>query len=45
MYKAFLARPELSRPENAPVKTLFDQLMRASENHLRAFQTQLSKYR
>ncbi|HUW68768.1 MAG TPA: hypothetical protein VMX33_00915 [bacterium] len=45
MYKAFLARPELSRPENASVKALFDQLMRASENHLRAFKTQLSKYR
>ncbi len=44
MYKAFLARPELSRPENASVKTLFEQLMRASENHLRAFKTQLSKY-
>jgi len=44
MYKAFLARPELSKPENASVKTLFEQLMRASENHLRAFKTQLSKY-
>lgn len=44
MYKAFLARPELSNPENASVKTLFEQLMRASENHLRAFKTQLSKY-
>jgi len=44
MYKAFLARPELSRPENASVKDLFERLMRASENHLRAFRTQLSKY-
>ncbi|MBU0927946.1 MAG: hypothetical protein KKA67_09370 [Spirochaetes bacterium] len=43
MYKAFLARPELSRPENASVKDLFERLMRASENHLRAFNTQLSK--
>lgn len=44
MYKAFLARPEVSKPENASVKTLFAQLMQASENHLRAFKTQLSKY-
>jgi len=44
MYKAFLARPELARAENASVKALFEQLMRASENHLRAFKTQLSKY-
>jgi hypothetical protein len=44
MYKAFLARPELSKPENASVKDLFERLMRASENHLRAFKTQLSKY-
>lgn len=44
MYKAFLGRPELSLPENSSVKALFDQLMRASENHLRAFRTQLAKY-
>lgn len=44
MYKAFLARTELLKPENASVKTLFEQLMHASENHLRAFKTQLSKY-
>lgn len=44
MYKAFLARPELSAPANASVKTLFEQLMRASENHLRAFRNQLAKY-
>lgn len=44
MYKAFLARPELAKPENASVKTLFQNLMRASENHLRAFKTQLAKY-
>jgi hypothetical protein len=44
MYKAFLARPELAKAENASAKTLFEQLMRASENHLRAFRTQLSKY-
>ncbi len=44
MYKAFLARPELQKAENASVKSLFEQLMRASENHLRAFRTQLAKY-
>ena len=44
MYKAFLSRLELSKPENASARTLFEQLMRASQNHLRAFKTQLSKY-
>jgi hypothetical protein len=44
MYEAFLAQPELAKSQNAGVKTLFEQLKRASENHLRAFQTQLSKY-
>jgi len=44
MYKAFLSHPDLSKPENASARTLFEQLMRASENHLRAFKTQLSKY-
>ncbi|OHD21848.1 MAG: hypothetical protein A2Y38_11000 [Spirochaetes bacterium GWB1_59_5] len=44
MYKAFLAQPEVSGYENASVKTLFERLMRASENHLRAFNTQSSKY-
>lgn len=44
MYRAFLARPELQKAENASVKSLFEQLMRASENHLRAFRTQLAKY-
>jgi len=44
MYKSFLARPEMAKAENASVKTLFEQLMRASENHLKAFRTQLSKY-
>lgn len=44
MYKAFLARPELARAEYSSVKTLFENLMRASENHLRAFKTQLSRY-
>jgi hypothetical protein len=44
MYKTFLSRPELSDPVNARVKTLFEQLMRASENHLRAFRNQLARY-
>ena len=44
MYSSFLSRPELSRPENASVRDLFERLKRASENHLRAFKTQLSKY-
>jgi hypothetical protein len=44
MYKAFLARPEVSDPANASVKILFEQLMRASENHLRAFRNQLARY-
>ncbi len=44
MYKAFLSLPELAKAENASVRALFDQLMRASENHLKAFKTQLSKY-
>jgi hypothetical protein len=44
MYKAFLARPEVSDPANASVKVLFEQLMRASENHLRAFRNQLARY-
>jgi hypothetical protein len=44
MYEAFLAQPELTKSQNAGVKTLFEQLKRASENHLRAFQTQLAKY-
>jgi hypothetical protein len=44
MYESFLSRPELAKPENASIKTLFEQLKRASENHLRAFKNQLSKY-
>ncbi len=44
MYQAFLAQPELAKSQNASVKALFEQLKRASENHLRAFQTQLAKY-
>lgn len=44
MYEAFLARPEMAKAENAAVKSLFEQLKRASENHLKAFKTQLAKY-
>ncbi len=44
MYEAFLAQPELAKSQNAGAKALFEQLKRASENHLRAFQTQLAKY-
>ena len=44
MYKIFLTRPELSDPVNASVKVLFEQLIRASENHLRAFRNQLAQY-
>jgi len=44
MYQAFLAQPEVAKSQNASVKALFENLMRASENHLRAFQTQLAKY-
>jgi hypothetical protein len=44
MYERFLSRPELAKPENAGARTLFEQLKRASENHLRAFRTQLSRY-
>jgi hypothetical protein len=44
MYESFLAHSELAKPENASAKTLFEQLKRASENHLRAFRTQLAKY-
>jgi len=44
MYKSFLSRPEMAKAENASVKELFNRLMSASENHLKAFRTQLSKY-
>ncbi len=44
MYEAFLRSPAMADPANASVRALYDQLRRASENHLQAFQTQLSKY-
>jgi len=44
MYDNFLSHPELAKSENASTKTLFENLRRASENHLRAFKTQLAKY-
>jgi len=40
----YLARPEPTDPANASVKTLFGQLMRASENHLRSFRNQLARF-
>jgi len=43
MYAAFLRSPLLSNRENADVKALFERLMRASENHLKSFRTQLSR--
>ncbi len=44
MYEAFLASPLMAKPENASVAALFGQLKRASENHLRAFRTQLARF-
>ncbi len=43
MYASFLRSPLLSNRENADVKALFERLMRASENHLKSFRTQLSR--
>lgn len=43
MYASFLASPLLARPENADVRSVFERLMKASENHLRSFRTQLSR--
>lgn len=44
MYDRFLADPLLRDPRNADLRTLFTQLRNASENHLRAFQNQLTRY-
>lgn len=44
MYEAFLRSPLLSKSENADIRAVFDRLMKASQNHLRSFRTQLSKY-
>ena len=40
MYEAFLEHELL-----ADTRDVFEQLMRASENHLRAFRNNLNKYR
>jgi len=44
MYDRFLASPLIQSTEHADLKTLFTNLRNASENHLRAFQNQLTKY-
>lgn len=44
MYEKFLATSIVKDPANTYLKTLFTNLMKASENHLRSFQTQLAKY-
>jgi hypothetical protein len=44
MYAAFLRSPLLARAENADVRSVFERLKNASENHLRSFRTQLSRF-
>lgn len=44
MYEAFLKSPVIQGVEHATLRTLFENLKRASENHLRSFKTQLAKY-
>ncbi len=44
MYERFLKNPLFANGANADVKALFERLARSSENHLRAFRTQLAKY-
>lgn len=44
MYDRFLATPLLARPENAALRDLFTRLRDASQNHLQAFRTGLSRY-
>lgn len=44
MYDSFLAEPEMKDGSNNAIRDLFTRLRRASENHLRAFRTQLGKY-
>jgi len=44
MYNAFLRSPILGRSENRDVRDLFERLMNASENHLRAFRNQLARF-
>jgi hypothetical protein len=44
MYAAFLRSHLLARAENADVRSVFERLKNASENHLRSFRTQLSRF-
>jgi hypothetical protein len=44
MYDKFLATAIVRDPANTYLKNLFTNLRNASENHLRSFQNQLSKY-
>jgi hypothetical protein len=44
MYDRFLDTALIQNPENKDLKILFTNLRNASENHLRAFQNQLTKY-
>jgi hypothetical protein len=44
MYDRFLATALVQSAENKDLKVLFTNLRNASENHLRAFQNQLTKY-
>jgi hypothetical protein len=44
MYEKFLATDLIKDPKNLYLKNLFTNLRNASQNHLRTFQNQLSKY-
>ncbi len=43
MYQAFLRSPLLQAKESADIRSVFDRLMNASKNHLRAFRNQLGR--
>ena len=44
MYDRFISTTLVQDPKNANLKQLFENLKRGSENHLKAFRNQLSKY-
>lgn len=44
MYDAFLRSPVLARSENADVRSVFERLKAASENHLKAFRNQIARF-
>lgn len=44
MYERFLGEDEFGGGRNAELRILFENLSRASENHLRAFRNQLARY-